>query len=309
MDLKMGRKGWSEQDHDELEIQWRKIRAHATTSSDLGFRLGGLKVYRSTLDDYLVRESRYGNRLRQKTLLAVIRSFLSDGQRTRVELIPRFIKKLKRLNNALKENRRFDFRASSVLLVYEGEDDSLNNRPKIDIRLIDFDHTEILSEDDDIEKEDQAGEDEERGGAKNKSPLADSWGVRWGVRNVIHNLKKIQFMTQTRHSTSNLSSQAVRRLHKHAPDPVLVAAPDDPVPLRVLFRSGTSPHPFRKYDSVPDLQLILGGDKARDSNDPFGIQVTPAKTHHRHSTWTAPNKTLEPHDLSPPPPLIRNDSH
>jgi len=32
-------------------------------------------------------------------------SFLSDGTRTRHELIPRFIKKLTRLNNALKKNR------------------------------------------------------------------------------------------------------------------------------------------------------------------------------------------------------------
>lgn len=44
IDLKMGRRSWDEEVHDELEISWRKIRANATTSSDLGFRLGGLRV-------------------------------------------------------------------------------------------------------------------------------------------------------------------------------------------------------------------------------------------------------------------------
>lgn len=96
-----------------------------------------------------------------------------------------------RLNNALKQNRKFDFRASSVLLVYEGDTSDLNARPRVDVRLIDFDHTEILSDNDD--EEDNAGEDELRGGAKIE-PI-DSWGVRWGVRNIIHNFKKVSSFT------------------------------------------------------------------------------------------------------------------
>lgn len=79
------------------------------------------------------------------------------------------------LNLALKRNTKFDFRASSVLLIYEGDtSDSLESlHPRMDVRLIDFDHTEIIPE------------------SSQTDALNDPSGVRWGVRNLMQLFRKV----------------------------------------------------------------------------------------------------------------------
>lgn len=131
--------------------------------------------------------------------------------------------------------------ASSVLLIYEGDtDDALSSRPKVDVRLIDFDHTEILED----------GEEPHDG--------YDSAGTRWGVRNLIHFFRKLAYALQTHVSTSNLSIAH----HKRGPsasDAVFARAPDEPPHVRAYMSFGaSSPHPFRKYDSVPNLRAMMG---------------------------------------------------
>jgi len=107
------------------------------------------QVYRPTFDNYLIRKSIHTNRLLSDvdgSLNKALQMFLHNGVEFRVDLVPLFVKHLEHLHYALSMERKFDFVASSVLLMYEGEVDVKEypvKAAKVDVRLIDFDHTKI----------------------------------------------------------------------------------------------------------------------------------------------------------------------
>src|SRR4051794_34107059 len=108
MDLKLGTKQVS---HDASSGKRRKgsVKAAATTSAKLGFRLGGARIYQPSTRAWAIRHGSYGKRLTEKNVQDALVFFFNDGRRTRTELIPRFVDRLKQLLVALESQRSFDF--------------------------------------------------------------------------------------------------------------------------------------------------------------------------------------------------------
>jgi len=100
--------------HSPYKVLLRTVKCSATTAKDFGVRVAGLKVYRPPTSNYVVRQKTWGNQLKRKDLHKAIHMFLHDGVRTRVDVIPMFINKLKALASALEEQNTF-FRLWRVL--------------------------------------------------------------------------------------------------------------------------------------------------------------------------------------------------
>jgi len=183
VDLKLGRRNYLEDIHTPYKVLLRTVKSSATTAKDFGFRVGGLKVYRPRTASFVVRQKAWGNQLKRKDLHKAIHMYLHDGVRTRVDVIPHLITRLKSLANALEKQTTFSFMASSVLLIYEGDSTSEQavDHQRIDVRLIDFDHTMIRD-----------------GNAK------DIAGVIFGVKNLIRVLKRLLFSEQMSHSETDI---------------------------------------------------------------------------------------------------------
>jgi len=127
------------------KIKIRKLRLVSSTAGKLGVRLSGLRVYRPLENNYIIHNSRLGDRLSTSNdLKKVLKFYLHDGEHLRTELIPPFIQSLKKLHDAIQHQTTFDFQASSILLIYEGQNDKTTQQstpsPNVDVRLIDFDH-------------------------------------------------------------------------------------------------------------------------------------------------------------------------
>jgi len=197
MDLKLGLKNYCSKVHTARTVLHRTIKCAATTAKTLGFRVSGIRVYRASKDQFIVRnnkDSRFGNRLTEKTLLRLMEYFLSDGIRTRVELIPKFTSKLLKLLDALEKQTKFDFLASSVLLIYEGAyQKNCNNQ--VDVRVIDFDHATIWHE----------------------GKATDYAGVKVGIRSILDMLKQCYTRSLRTQSYEDLNSMALSKLVGRSP--------------------------------------------------------------------------------------------
>jgi hypothetical protein len=194
MDLKLGTKQYTVDTPHEKRKK-RKVKAVATTSARLGFRLGGVRVYKSSLKEWCVKKSSYGKRLTERTFEEALHFYFNDGKRLRTELIPRFIDKLKQLLKAMETHSTcFDFIASSVLLIYEGAPYSKGSLSaesrggRLDVKLIDFDHTVIKSENPALAKSDS--------------------GAAYGIRNLIKMLEVLLFSSSKTLSYTDLPSLA-----------------------------------------------------------------------------------------------------
>jgi len=146
MDVKLGQKNYTEARHDPEVIQKRRILMNATTAAEFGFRISGIRVFRPMLGNYLVRNSIHATRMLSNldgTLMSAIKAYVNDGARVRLSLVEEFAKKIEALGVALAAQSSFDFMASSVLLIYEGDIsvDGDTDEECVDVKLIDFDHT------------------------------------------------------------------------------------------------------------------------------------------------------------------------
>jgi len=193
----MGRKNYSKLIHDQRTINNRKVKCSATTAKDFGFRLSGVRAYHPFTKSYVIRHSDFGNHLTETTLERAIDMFLNDGLRTRIEIISPLIKKLSDLHEALQKQSRFEFLASSILLIYEGDYQLIHEADalKVDARLIDFDHL-IIKED--------------------NSPLDDYSGIKYGVASLIQVLKNIQRSAHRTHSHADLNAIHLNQFEKRS---------------------------------------------------------------------------------------------
>lgn len=135
-------------------------RQRFTTSTQLGFRLCGMRVHRRT-GLYTV-DRLFGRGLTPDTVEDAVAAFLFDGANVRVELIPSILSELQRMICVLSEaTNPFRFYTSSLLFVYEG-DTTKGRAPHVALKIIDFAHA--------IPKADKEGEGDD--------------GVLMGLRNL-----------------------------------------------------------------------------------------------------------------------------
>jgi 1D-myo-inositol-tetrakisphosphate 5-kinase/inositol-polyphosphate multikinase len=143
MDIKLGAQLWDESASQEKRDRLDKVAA-ATTSSSLGFRIAGMKVWKGKgppLDEhgYSVFDKLYGRTFTAETVIEAFETFLNG----RKELAAAFGADIEALQQVLEreESRMY---SSSILLVYEG--DPAGEEP---VLKVDDDETDEDSESDD----------------------------------------------------------------------------------------------------------------------------------------------------------------
>lgn len=83
-----------------------------------------------------VQDKYVGRTLTPALFQETLYSFIHDGSRVLFEFIPDLITKLRQLSVLIESLHGYRFYGSSLLIIYEGAD--VENRPPIDVRIIDF---------------------------------------------------------------------------------------------------------------------------------------------------------------------------
>jgi hypothetical protein len=86
-----------------------------------------MQVYRPHQDKYTFQDKYYGRKVKTEEFPDVLASFLDDGHRLLVYHIPAMIRKLYRLASIVSRLKRYRFYASSLLLIYDGDEEAQHN--------------------------------------------------------------------------------------------------------------------------------------------------------------------------------------
>lgn len=117
--------------------------------------LDGLQVYRPDDETFVFRDKYYGRNLDDSGFEQTLRAFFFDGHSMRLDVIPSFIDRLQKFRAIVTSQRHFQFWASSLLFVYEGQPaappapapaapEKKTPRCLADMRFIDFGQTDIV---------------------------------------------------------------------------------------------------------------------------------------------------------------------
>ncbi|CAO1346946.1 unnamed protein product [Diamesa hyperborea] len=126
LDLKMG----TRQHGDDASAEKRSkqiAKCAASTSGSLGVRLCGLQKYCVQTQQFTKRDKYWGRELNEVGFKAALYDFFHNGFRLRTKIIEKVLNRLERLNSVIEKQSSYRFYSCSLLLVYEGLDDSLND--------------------------------------------------------------------------------------------------------------------------------------------------------------------------------------
>ncbi|KAL4222434.1 inositol hexakisphosphate kinase 3 [Mactra antiquata] len=118
MDLKMGRRQYGDDSCDEKRKLLEK-RCARTTSVTLGFRICGSQVYDVRTGQYVCHNKYHGRKLDDKGAVQELVNFFHDGECVRIEAVQGVLDKLNALKVAMATQKKFLFRAASLLLMYD----------------------------------------------------------------------------------------------------------------------------------------------------------------------------------------------
>eukprot|EP01084_Bolivina_argentea_P264290 447637_1 len=138
----------------KLNKMVRKLKkSYLSTCKDFGVRIGGLQMYNNINNSYDIMDKHKAMLLKKNNFIQNICHFFNQSNK---EIINIFIKKLNKILNILKNEKRFRWFSCSLLFVYEGYNKEINNSKdnehknkennniKLDLKLIDFTNFVVL---------------------------------------------------------------------------------------------------------------------------------------------------------------------
>lgn len=132
--------GNQQQGHDASVAKAARMqrKCQQTTSSRLGFRLCGLKVWQPDLAEYLCRDKYHGRQIRAEMMDDALREFFESAGARRADVTEQVLLRLQRLLKVMIDHLGHRFYSTSLLVLYEGDPSLPAN---VDLRMIDFAHT------------------------------------------------------------------------------------------------------------------------------------------------------------------------
>jgi len=115
----------------------------ATTTCTKGMRITAMKVYQLDGDKYLTRDKDWGKKVTDSILKDSLATFFHNGTDARYHLIPKFVEKLKPIQEWIESQKKVRIYSSSLLFIYDG--DTSNN--DTELKMIDFAHVHEVKDD------------------------------------------------------------------------------------------------------------------------------------------------------------------
>lgn len=130
LDCKLGAQLWDEQAPQDKRDRLDKA-ASETTSKPLGFRIAGMKVYKSAKDGYNVYDKLYGRTFTPENVIEGMKEFFTADlpEERRKMLTKRFLDRVTAVREML-ESHESRMISASLLFVYEGDADALEEALK-----------------------------------------------------------------------------------------------------------------------------------------------------------------------------------
>ncbi|EGG24006.1 hypothetical protein DFA_06144 [Cavenderia fasciculata] len=205
LDLKMGvRQHGREAPAEKVKKMVEKCKA--TTSSSLGFRVCGLKVYNLPNGEYSTYDKYYGRSLTDQDIPLVLCRYLDNGLRSRLELLPLIAKRLGQIISLFEQQQCYKFYGGSLLFIYDGQSTNAADA-KLNIRMVDFAHAHPTSTSNINHKNNNNNNSNSNN--KNQPPPIDDEdsvldeGYLFGLRNL---LKLINTLIQVSNNANNLNT-------------------------------------------------------------------------------------------------------
>jgi len=130
LDLKLGTQQHSNDDPPE-KIKSKQLKCFSTTSSSLGLRFCGSQVWMPQQQAFISRDKYYGRQLDADGFFKSLREFFFNGECMRFDIIRLILSRVQLLYDIISKQTLYQFRSSSLLLIYEGAPDVPVNVDKL----------------------------------------------------------------------------------------------------------------------------------------------------------------------------------